>query len=352
MRVHFSDYLLFIFITLSFSACNSAGNEHVSKIDFVNDPSANRLDVKVDGRLFTSFCWPEDLNKPVLYPVLTPKGDTITRGFPLNTRPEDHTDHKHQVGIWLSYGNVNGVDFWENAKSDTPDPDDGVIKHIKIERLSSKNGKAYFVSAERWLGPSGNRVLDEHSEYHFTAHGSVRIIDRITTLTAGDTAVVFKDTKEGFFAIRLARQLEMLTAGSESLSGIRLDSGRTANLLKYNGTGNYVSSEGISGESVWGTRARWVSLTGIINNDPVSVVICDHPGNPGYPAYWMTRGYGLFAVNPLGWSDFTNGEKTFDFNIKPNKSAKFRYRLIVCSGTFLAPVEINRFADEFAKNYK
>ncbi|HEU5146598.1 MAG TPA: DUF6807 family protein [Chryseosolibacter sp.] len=32
-------------------------------------------------------------------------------------------------------------------------------------------------------------------------------------------------------------------------------------------TGNYRSSEGISGEKVWGTRARWMNLYGTIGND-------------------------------------------------------------------------------------
>ncbi len=337
---------------MSFLSCNNQGNEHVAKIDFINDPAVNRLDVKVDGRLFTSFCWPEGIFKPILYPVLTLQGDTITRGFPLNPAPGDHTDHPHQVGVWLDYGNVNGVDFWTNGRSGDTGTEGGIIKHVRIERLSSKNGKAYFVSAEKWLGPGGYRILDEHSEYHFSARGQVRIIDRITTLTTGDTAAVFKDTKEGFFAIRLARQLEM-PAGSNDTSDIAATDTRAAQVTPVvNGTGNYVSSEGLSGESVWGTRARWVSLTGIINNEPVSVVICDHPKNPGYPAYWMTRAYGLFAANPLGRSDFTGGAENFNFTIKPNKSAKFRYRMIISSGTFLTPVEINRFADDFRKDYK
>ena len=94
-----------------------------------------------------------------------------------------------------------------------------------------------------------------------------------------------------------------------------------------------ISSEGITGDAVWGTRAKWMNLSGIIGNEKISVVICDHPKNPGYPTYWHARGYGLFAANPLGWNDFTKGKEQFNFSIPAKKSAKFRYRVIISSGS-------------------
>jgi hypothetical protein len=95
-----------------------------------------------------------------------------------------------------------------------------------------------------------------------------------------------------------------------------------------------------------------MNLTGIIGSEQISIVICDHPQNPGYPTYWHARGYGLFAANPLGWRDFTRGEKVFDFTIPAKKSAKFRYRIIINSGSFLSGAEINLLSDEFRKKYK
>ena len=150
----------------------------------------------------------------------------------------------------------------------------------------------------------------------------------------------------------MARQLELPSDEGVTLIDSHGKTMEKKDTMNAGVSGNYLSSEGLSGESVWGTRARWMSLTGIIGAENVSVVICDHPKNPGYPTYWMARGYGLFAANPLGWHDFTGGKKNFDFTIKPGKSATFRYRLIINSGTFLTPSEINRYADEFSKEYK
>ncbi len=43
----------------------------------------------------------------------------------------------------------------------------------------------------------------------FSGTSDTRTVDRITTLTAISDLVVFKDVKDGMFAIRLARQLEI-----------------------------------------------------------------------------------------------------------------------------------------------
>ncbi|MBK8779529.1 MAG: PmoA family protein [Saprospiraceae bacterium] len=38
----------------------------------------------VDDHLFTSYIYPDNIKKPVLYPLTTPMGTRITRRFPLN----------------------------------------------------------------------------------------------------------------------------------------------------------------------------------------------------------------------------------------------------------------------------
>jgi hypothetical protein len=221
-----------------------------------------------------------------------------------------------------------------------------------IERISSRKGEGSFVSSENWIAPTGRKILSEKSEYHFIAYESVRIIDRITTLTAGDSAVNFKDTKEGMFGIRVARQLELPSKDGIILLDATGNPSAEKDTLNKGVTGNYLSSEGIEGEAVWGTRARWMQLSGMIGEEKVSVIIFDHPKNPGYPTYWHARGYGLFAANPLGWNDFTAGKEQFNFSIKEKKSATFRYRVLIATGNNLSETEISRIADEFGKKYK
>ena len=345
--------LLWFIILVIFSGCNSRNSSNQThSISFFSNEAERRIDVNIDGKLFTTFCWPENVYKPVLYPVLTSAGTEITRGFPLKPREGERNDHIHQVGIWLNYGNVNGLDFWGNGYRGIKEPAGGEIKHLRIERLSSRKGEGSFVSAEDWLAPGGKKILSERSEYHFIADGSVRIIDRITTLTAGDSAVNFKDTKEGMFGIRVARQLELPSKEALILLDATGNPSSEKDSLSKGVSGSYLSSEGISGESVWGTRARWMQLSGLIGEEKVSVIVFDHPRNPGYPTYWHARGYGLFAANPLGWNDFTKGKEQFNFSIEAEESATFRYRVLVKSGENLTDQEINIYADDFSKKYK
>jgi hypothetical protein len=353
MKMKLRFIIVWLSCTLVILSCtNRSGNDKASSITFVNREADKAIDVMIDGKLFTSFCWPENVYKPVLYPVYTSAGTEITRGFPLKPRKGERNDHMHHIGIWFNYGDVNGFDFWNNGNGGKKIPKGGEIKHLRIDRLRSKKGEGSIVSSESWIDTAGRELLTEKTEYHFIANGETRIIDRITTLTSGDSAVHFNDIKEGLFAIRVARQLELPSKERVVLTDSLGNESPVRDTLNTGVTGNYISSEGITGDAVWGTRAKWMELTGTIGAEKISVVICDHPKNPGYPTYWHARGYGLFAANPFGWKDFTNGKEIFNFSLPAKKPVTFRYRLIVHSGSRLTDSEINGYSDDFAKKYK
>ena len=345
--------MLFLILLISLS-CNTkrSAQDSSSRITLVKNETERKVDVLVGRDHFTSYCWPEDVYKPILYPVKTAAGTEITRGFPLVPREGERNDHIHQVGIWLNYGKVNGLDFWGNGHRGVKEPGGGEIKHLSIERTEEENGEAVLLTRESWIDPEGSELLAETTEYHFIAREDLRIIDRLTTLKAGSSPVNFDDTKEGMFGIRVARQLELPSGDMVTVLG---SDGKPESRKVRAGdvaTGNYRSSEGISGEDVWGTRARWMNLYGSIGDEKISLVVCDHPANQSYPTYWHARGYGLFAANPLGWTDFTGGKERLDFSLQPGEETTFRYRVIISSGVHLTDTEINELAEEFAARYK
>jgi hypothetical protein len=318
-------------------------------IEFSEHTAQQRIDILVGGKPFTAYRWPDGVYKPILYPLISPKGTTVTRGFPLEPRAGERNDHRHQVGNWLNYGNVNGYDFWGNGHSGERSANGGEIRHVSVEKLEGGDGEGLMITKSSWTDPSGKELLSERTEFHFIARDSIRIIDRITTLTAGREPVHFKDTKEGMFGIRVARELEL--PSDEEVSVI--DQANTSSVVKTsNGsvTGNYQSSEGITGEKVWSTRAKWMNLSGTIGDEQVSLVICDHPLNINYPTYWHARGYGLFSANPLGVKDFTGGKEELNYTIPPGESLTFRYRIVLAS-QHLTDDAINTYANDFAKKY-
>ena len=350
-----STLILFSSLLLTQSLLNTSGQDRNPiknpTVEFNLIESEHKADVLIGGKIITTYRWPENVYKPVLYPVRTLAGTEITRGFPLVPKEGERNDHIHQVGMWFNYGNVNGFDFWGNGSTGKKSENGGVIKHLAVEKVRGGKGEGIMAVKASWQDPSGKELLEEKTEFHFIVNGPSYYIDRITTLTAGSQAISMKDTKEGMFAIRVARQLELPSKENALLLGPAGKPGTEKASENKGVTGNYRSSEGIAGEAVWGTRAKWMNLYGIIGNEKVSVIICDHPKNPSYPTYWHARGYGLFSANPLGGSDFTEGKEVVNFSLPAGKSVTFRYRTIITSGYHMDDEEINNLAQNFASMY-
>jgi hypothetical protein len=342
--------LAFLAASILLMGCKTGSNSKKPVVSFVENQTEKKIEVLVDGQQFTVFQWPDNICKPVFYPVYASSGTEITRGFPINPKTGERADHPHQIGIWFTYGNVNGNDFWGNGSQGlgTKNKNGGTIKHSKIENIKKGAGVGSFESFESWVDSAGFELLTEKTVYRFIAEGKNRIIDRFTILTAGEKDVEMPDTKEGMFGIRVARQLELPSNGTVELYNEDGTITKVKDTLNIGISGNYESSEGIAGEEVWGTRAKWMKLNGKIGDEKISVVICDHPENPDYPTFWHARGYGLFSANPLGVKDFIKGADSLNFAIPAGSSATFKYRVIVTSGSHPANEEINVLADEFA----
>ena len=88
-------------------------------------------------------------------------------------------------------------------------------------------------------------------------------------------------------------------------------------------------------------------LKGSKEGKPITIAMIDHPKNVGYPTYWHARGYGLFALNPLGREIFSNGKETLNFSVKPHASATFHYRVVIASHDISA-AQMNALAAAFA----
>ena len=304
-------------------------------VQLVVKEADRRVDVLVDGKPFTSYIWPTTLKKPVLYPLRTSAGTVVTRGFPLEPRPGERVDHPHHVGLWLNHGDVNGFDFWNNSDA-IPAKDAakyGTIVHRAIKSAKSGADKGELQVTEDWTTPDGKTLLREDTTYVFRGGAGLRSIDRITTLTALDQKVTFRDSKEGMIGMRVARELEQPSDKAEIFTDA---SGKATAVAKLDNTGvsgSYTSSEGKTGDAVWATRAPWTMLSGKIGSEPITLAILDHPKNPTHPTYWHARGYGLFAANPFGAKAYTDGKAETNFALEPGQSVTLKHRVLILSGS-------------------
>ncbi len=325
------------------------------QVSFVK--KSDKVDVWVGGKYFTSYFFPGEtqLKKAVLFPILSAQGTTITRGFPMAPRAGERVDHPHHVGMWLNYEDVNGYDYWNNSNSIVESLKShkmGTIRHESVNKVIGGEKGTLSVTAA-WIDEDGKgkRVLDEATTYVFSGTKDLRIIDRITSLKAVSDVVTFKDVKDGMFAIRVARQLEIPSNKPDVFTDAHGVETKVPVMDNTGVTGNYKSSEGIEGEAVWSTRAKWMNLTGSMDNHSINVAILDHPSNVTYPSYWHARGYGLFAVNPLGLSVFSNGKASLNYTLTKGETITFRYRTIIADRD-LTKAELDAAQAKFAREVK
>lgn len=332
-------------VLIFFSNCT--GKE---KVELKVKEEAKKVEVTINGKLFTSYMYPDNIMKPVLWPIISPAGNTLTRSFPLQIKEGERTDHPHHIGVWFNYGNVNGLDFWNNSEAIPAEEKQnyGTIYHRSIDRNENGNGKGSLEITADWKSPDNIILLEEHTRFDFIADKKIRIIDRTTTLTAMFDTVTFIDNKEGMFGVRVAREMELPSKGAVKMVDSHGNITTVENMNNDNVKGNYHSADGVEGKDVWGTRCRWMKLSSEIKGEEVALVIIDHPDNVGYPTYWHARDYGLFAANPLGQKVFSKGKNELNFSMKKGEKTTFKYRLIV-AGEDLSDQQINELADNFAK---
>lgn len=266
----------------------------------------DEIAVNIDGKPFTTFHYGTDANKPFLAPLRSASGKIVTRRFPMENVPGESRDHLHHRGLWFSYDDVNGVKFWENDPSYTK----GRIGRIVVRSAQWKDGdrSGTLTAAIEWRDPEGNVLLMENRNMVFYSDPKLRIIDFHITLTA-QKDVIFGDTKEGAFAIRLA---ENFTA-------------------KKGGT--MVDADGRTGMmNVWGKRSNWVDYSAELDGERLGVAIFDHPQNPRHPTYWHARDYGLFALNPFGQHAFDKTREESHWKLPSGQKLVFQWRVVIHPG--------------------
>lgn len=319
-------------------------------VKFVAKNAEQKVDVLIGGKYFTSYNYSKNIDKPVLYPLQTASGLLVSRGFPLAPRAGERVDHPHHIGMWFNYGDVNGLDFWNNSYAipDSAKPKYGSIHHQQVVKTEGGKASGTLVVTANWDDHKGKTLLKEDTRFVFSGDATHRIIDRITTLTAQKERVIFTDNKEGVLGIRVARELEIPAEKAEVFTDAQGNPTKVAVLNNEGVTGNFLTSEGKTGNDAWGTRGKWCLMYGKKENQNISVAIIDHPSNPGYPTYWHARGYGLFAANTLGQDALSGGKEKLNLALEPGKSATFRYRVIITNGTIPAKADLDKIAASFA----
>lgn len=292
----------------------------------------DRVSIMIGGKPFSDFYIGSEYEKPFLAPLRTASGLIVTRKWPMEEVESDTHDHPHHKGLWIGYGDVSGVNFWEVEAASKPSGTNPKVKgKVALEHLGEitsgkKSGSvtATFV----WRAPDHGDMLEEKRVMTFYDELDVRTIDVDITFTAKQN-VKFADTKEGFFAIRLADAL------TEKNGGVM------------------TNSEGAQTEkNVWGKHADWVDYDGTLDGQKVGIVMFDNPHNLNHPPRWHSRAYGLFAVNPFGIKDFDpHSQEEGGHAMNNGDSLRLRYRVVIHPGD-VPKKKIADWYSDYAKKAK
>ena len=251
--------------------------------------------------------------RPFICNIHTLDGIKVTRNYPITDKDQD--DHPHHQGLFHTFSQLNGIDFWHMK---------GVAKH-RLFTAPPKDGNPATFSAESiYLDRDGNTpLLKETMSYgfHITSEGLLITINAI--IEAEAEKIIIGSKEEGGIAIRVA-------------SDLRVQKG-----------GKMIDNKGRKGgKAIWGKAARWVDNSGKKKGRWVGATLFASHSDLGV-FHWHSRDYGLIAANPFGPLN-----KAPDRILKKGEKLSFNYGLMVHSHEQASEYSPKKAEGIYLKNLK
>jgi hypothetical protein len=236
------------------------------------------------------------IRRPYFAHVRPPGGPQVTRTFP-PVEGKDLTDHGTiHPGIWLGFGDLDGVDFWRNKGG------------VAAEKVEVEGSSIVGVHVYR----DGERVVCRESSRITLGLRPEGLVVRYDSSFSSEKPFAFGDQEEMGLGLRLATPLSV------------------------KGGGRILDSEGRRNEAgIWGKTAAWVDYGGTIDGRRAGLLLAPHPEN-FRPSWMHARDYGFVAANPFGRNAFTKGEKS-RIAVKPGETLRLRYAILAYAGEIDAP---------------
>ncbi|MCP4174771.1 MAG: hypothetical protein GY758_28830 [Fuerstiella sp.] len=237
-----------------------------------------RLEIRIDGKSFAVLNHGTEWNKPFLFPVYALNGTNVLRDI-VPTKADagsskEGRDHFHHKGVWVSVDSVNDdrLNFWSEASR---------IECEGVTHSSMNDGSGQLTITNNWM--EGDKPLLQETTT-VTIHRS-RLLTYHIELSAVEKDVTIYDTKEGFFAVRLAHTMREMEGG------------------------HITNADGLKGEKdCWGKPSPWIDYYGEVDGSTAGVTLMDHPGNFRESRYHV-RAYGLFSISPFGPKKYSGGKE-------------------------------------------
>ena len=251
----------------------------------------SKINITIDGNIFTSYIYSSDEKYPFLFPVNGPlSGGTVTS--------MRNVAYPHHASIFFAIDQVNGGNYWYEGL------ERGQIISVNAGILKEGGDTVIITDECIWIRPGALSPIKDTRKITFTApSATIRQIDFEITLDAL-TDITIPKTGHSIFSARMAADLNVQNGGT------------------------MVNAEGdINEKGTWGKKSAWIDYFGKRGNVVEGLAIMQHPSNPWYPSPWFSRDYGFFAPGPMNWPE--NGKNTI---IRKGDKLQFCFRVLVHSG--------------------
>ncbi len=252
--------------------------------------------------------------RPYFAHLHAPDGTRLTRAHP-PVKGVDATDHDTlHPGLWLAFGDLNGVDFWRNK---------GNIEHVRF--IAEPRGDAErlsFAVEERYLAPDGREICRGVNEFVLIAGDTLRpalpgtLLLWSTTLRRADGPLAFGPQHEMGLGFRVATPL-----------------------VVKGGAGNILSSHGGRNEAGnWGRPAAWWNYTGTVGSQHAGILAVAAPDN-ARPVWAHARDYGFLALNPTSPPPGAQDVPSIPFTVPAGESLRLKFGLLLHASPATEPLD-------------
>ena len=246
-----------------------------------------------ENRVLWKLNFDSEQDKPYFHPLRTPKGYNLTL-----ERPKDHPWHR---GLWFSWKDINGVNYWEE------DPDKGVaegrsiVKSVSIDKYKNFSAKITLHIAYE---EKGIALIEEE-----------RVVEIGSPQNTEDYTIKFHQRFEILEDIRLYLEKPAKHGGVEwgGYAGLSFRASDSLEDHQFTTSSGWVNNDDITG---YGEKERWMDMTAKVmgSEDYVGLTIFDSPDNPRFPSpyyVWFAKGEHAFFTPSIlfdGPMDLNKGE--------------------------------------------
>lgn len=294
MKTFSKIYIISVLLLFSCKQVSKSVADSSKKVQYMWEETEDHLAlIEASGEIIWQLNYDKEQDKPYFHPLRTPKGYDLTL-----ERPEDHPWHR---GLWFSWKDINGVNYWEE------DPEKGladgrsVIKEIENQTYADFSAKITIkISYEE----NGQPIILEH-----------RIIEISSPNGKSEYGIFWNQNFEFQNHARLYLEKPAKHGGEEwgGYAGLSFRGSEKLVDPSFLAASGWTNQSNLTG---YGEKEIWMDVTSKIEgtDDYAGITIFDNPENPRFPSpyyIWFEKGKHTFFTPSLlfdGPMNFKVGE--------------------------------------------